>query len=50
MILQSLHDLYARLKDDPDYQIAPPGYSLQKISFKVVLRPDGELFNIEDVR
>ena len=50
MILQSLHALYDRLKDDADYQIAPPGYSLQKISFKVVLKPDGALFNIEDVR
>lgn len=47
MILQSLHALYARLKDDPDYEVAPPGYSLQKISFKVVLHPDGRLFEIQ---
>jgi CRISPR-associated protein Csd1 len=50
MILQSLHALYDRLKDDPDYRIAPPGYSLQKISFKVVLRLDGSLFDIQDAR
>ena len=41
MILQSLYALYGRLKDDPTYEIAPPGYSLQKITFKIVLRPDG---------
>lgn len=50
MILQSLYKLYSRLKDDPEYQIAEPGYSLQKISFKVVLKPNGELFDIQDAR
>jgi len=50
MILQSLYELYDRLKDDPDYQIARPGYSVQKITFKVVLRPDGSLFDIQDIR
>jgi CRISPR-associated protein Csd1 len=50
MILQALHDLYGRLADDLDYQVAPPGYSLQKITFKVVIRPDGELFEIVDMR
>jgi len=50
MILQSLHALYDRLKDDPAYEIAPPGYSLQKIAFTIVLRPDGSLFEIEDSR
>ncbi len=50
MILQSLNELYDRLKTDPDYQIAPPGYSIQKISFKVVLKPNGELFGIQPVR
>jgi CRISPR-associated protein Csd1 len=50
MILQSLHALYQRLRDDPAYEIAPPGYSLQKITFKVVLRIDGTLFVIHDVR
>lgn len=50
MILQSLNDLYARLAADPDYEVAPPGFSPQKISFRVVLRPDGSLFDIEDAR
>ncbi len=50
MILQSLYELYERLKTEPDYQIAPPGYSLQKIVFRVVLHPDGRLHAIEDAR
>lgn len=50
MILQSLAQLYDRLADDPAYEIAPFGFSPQKISFRVVLRPDGSLFAIEDAR
>jgi CRISPR-associated protein Csd1 len=50
MILQSLHALHDRLRDDAGYRIPPRGYSLQKISFKVVLRPDGSLFGIQDMR
>lgn len=50
MILQSLHQLYDRLADDPAYEIAPPGFSPQKVSFKIVLREDGSLFAIEDAR
>ena len=50
MILQSLYELYNRLSQDPNYNIAPPGYSLQKIVFRVVLKPDGSLHAIEDAR
>lgn len=50
MILQSLNDLYTRLAADPDYEIAPPGFSPQKISFRVVIKPNGELFAIDDAR
>lgn len=50
MILQALNDLYGRLADDPAYEIAPPGFSPQKISFRIVLKPDGSLFAIEDAR
>lgn len=48
MILQVLHSLYKRLKDDPRYEIAPYGYSLQRIAFRIVLRMDGTLFDIQD--
>ncbi len=50
MILQSLHHLYDRLKDDVDYNLPTPGYSLQKITFCVVLNPDGSLHDIQDAR
>lgn len=50
MILHSLYKLYDRLADDSKYAVAKPGYSPQKISFYVVLKPDGSLFKIEDAR
>jgi len=50
MILQSLYQLYDRLADDPDYEIAKPGFSPQKISFRVILKADGSLFAIQDAR
>ncbi len=50
MILQSLNELYSRLAEDPDYKISPPGFSPQKISFRIVIREDGSLHGIEDAR
>lgn len=50
MILQALHDLYSRLAEDDAYDLALPGFSPQKIAFKVVLHPDGSLHQIEDAR
>lgn len=50
MILGALDDLYDRLEQDPEYGLAPFGYSLQKITFKVVISPEGDLFAIEDAR
>ncbi len=50
MILQSLYALYDRLKDDATYQVAPFGYSVQKIAFVVVIDKDGKLIDIQDAR
>lgn len=50
MILHSLYRLYDRVQEDPDYCIPPHGYSRQKITFKIVLTPTGELFDIQDAR
>jgi CRISPR-associated protein Csd1 len=50
MILQSLNELYSRLAADPAYEIAPPGFSPQKICFRMVLKTDGSLFDIQDAR
>lgn len=46
MILQALNQYYERLESDPDVDIAPFGYSRQKISFCVVLNDDGTLHEI----
>ena len=50
MILQSLNELYTRLAADPAYEIAPPGFSPQKIGFRIVIKQDGTLFDIQDAR
>ncbi len=50
MILQSLDQLYHRLKDEEDYNLPTPGYSVQKITFRIVLNPDGSLVDIQDAR
>ena len=50
MILQALHDLYDRFERDPEYDVAPEGYSLQRISFVIVLSQDGSLHGIQDHR
>jgi CRISPR-associated protein Csd1 len=47
MILQSLHSLYTRLAENPANGLPTPGYSLQNISFSVVIRPDGTLIEIQ---
>lgn len=50
MILQALHALYERLEQDADaYGLAPPGMSPQKVSFCVVLNPDGSLFDLQTI-
>jgi CRISPR-associated protein Csd1 len=45
MILQRLAEHYDRIaaSADEDCQLAPPGFSKQKISFCIVLEPDGRL-------
>ncbi|MEP3478562.1 MAG: type I-C CRISPR-associated protein Cas8c/Csd1 [Fuerstiella sp.] len=46
MILQALNTYYQRLEKDPYVEIAPFGFSRQKISFCVVLNDDGTLHEI----
>ena len=50
MILQRLAEQYDRIVAEGGAEIAPPGSSVQKISFCVVLEPDGTLNSIEDLR
>jgi len=50
MILQSLYNFYHVLLDDPDCEIAPPGYSAAKVSFSLILSHEGELLDVRDLR
>lgn len=50
MILQALNRYYERLAADPEQEVPPYGYSIQKISFCVVLEPDGTLHSVQDLR
>lgn len=51
MILQRLADYYDRIAADPaTADVLPkPGYSLQQVSFRVVLKPDGTLHGFQAV-
>lgn len=49
MILQALNQYYDRLADDPKQDIAPFGFSLQKISFCIVVESDGTLASFQPV-
>jgi len=48
--LHALDALYDRLALDTRYDLARPGYSAQKVSFSIVLQPDGTLAAIQDER
>ncbi len=56
MILAALDDYYGQLQGADDggeggpALLAPPGFSVQKIAFEVVLEPDGRLAVIGDAR
>ncbi len=50
MILASLIDYYDRLAADPENPVPDFGFSVQQISFCVVLNADGTLNNIDDMR
>jgi len=48
--LRALDSLYDRLASDTRYDLARPGYSTQKVSFCILLKPDGTLSAIQDER
>ena len=50
MILQRLAEHYDRIVAEGGAEIAPLGFSVQKMSFCVVLEPDGTLNSFEDLR
>ncbi len=52
MILQRLAEHYDRIEasGNEDAQLAPPGFSRQKISFCIVLEPDGSLNSFQSLQ
>lgn len=50
MIIEKLDDLYRRLSSRPGSSIPVCGYSVQKVSFEVVLGEGGSLAGIHDLR
>jgi CRISPR-associated protein Csd1 len=50
MILSALNDYYDRLLDSPDAGISPPGYSMEKISYVIVLSRQGDVMAVDDIR
>jgi CRISPR-associated protein Csd1 len=50
MILAALNEYYARLLDDPDSGISPPGYSVEKISYAIVLDREGKVVAVDDIQ
>ncbi len=49
-LLPALIGYYHRLADDPDQQVADFGFSAEKIHFCLVLEPDGNRFEFQDIR
>lgn len=50
MILQALTAYYQRLKNNPDVDIALPGFATQKVHFALVIDRDGQLKQVRDLR
>ena len=52
MILTKLYELYGRLEHDSEFDNELPrlGTSKQKMSFIVILTPEGKLFDIQDAK
>ena len=50
MILQALARYYRRLIDNNTKGVAPYGFSPEKISYAILLSPDGECVQVQDVR
>lgn len=50
MILQALNSYYRRLLDDPNQDVAEPGFSKEKIHFELVLSKDGKLLAANNIQ
>ena len=50
MILKALADYYERMLNDPEYDVAPPGFERKAIPFLIVLDKKGNFINVRDTR
>lgn len=50
MILQALNNCYQRLLARGEEGLAPFGYSPEKISYEILLAPDGRVVDVNDIR
>lgn len=50
MILAALNDYYQRLLEHGAEGISPLGYSQEKISYEILLAPDGAVVDVNDIR
>lgn len=50
MILQALNRYYERLIEQKPEDVAPYGFSPEKVSFEILLTPDGGVAQINDIR
>ena len=50
MILQALNRYYERLIEQQAEDVAPAGCSPEKISFEILLTPDGNVVQVNDIR
>ena len=50
MILQALNSYYQRLLARGEEELAPFGYSPEKISYEILLASDGRVVDVNDIR
>lgn len=50
MILRALTDYYERMLEDPDCDVAPPGFEKKAIPFLIVLDRNGKMVGLRDTR
>jgi CRISPR-associated protein Csd1 len=50
VILSALNDYYQRLLQRGEEGVSPFGYSQEKISYALILSPDGRLVDVQDIR
>lgn len=50
MILQSLAQYYDRLLNDPNTNIAPPGWFQGRLDYLILLKPTGDFVSVRSLK